>query len=65
MRSSWQGKPAHIGSVSEALGHYRIGYVSEDRKEEGLILIHSVLRNITVTVWHRLQNAFGWISHRL
>jgi ribose transport system ATP-binding protein len=56
------GQPARIGSVAEALGHYRIGYVSEDRKDEGLILIHSVLKNVTVTVWHRLQNAVGWIT---
>jgi ribose transport system ATP-binding protein len=56
------GKPATIRSVAEALGHYRIGYVSEDRKDEGLILIHSVLKNITVTVWRRLQNPFGWIT---
>ena len=41
------GKPAHIQSVSEALDQYRIGYVSENRKEEGLILIHSMLENIT------------------
>lgn len=56
------GQPARIGSVAEALGRYRIGYVSEDRKDEGLILIHSVLKNVTVTVWRRLQNAAGWIT---
>jgi ribose transport system ATP-binding protein len=56
------GQPARIGSVAEALGRYRIGYVSEDRKDEGLILIHSVLKNVTVTVWSRLQNAAGWIT---
>jgi ribose transport system ATP-binding protein len=56
------GQPARIGSVAEALHRYRIGYVSEDRKDEGLILIHTVLRNVTVTVWSRLQNALGWIT---
>ena len=30
--------------MHEALAPYRIGYVSEDRKGEGLILIHSVKR---------------------
>ena len=59
------GQPARIGSVAEALGRYRIGYVSEDRKDEGLILIHSVLKNITVTVWHRLQNAVRLDHHGL
>ena len=56
------GQPARISSVAEALGRYRIGYVSEDRKDEGLILIHSVVKNVTVTVWSRLQNAAGWIT---
>jgi ribose transport system ATP-binding protein len=55
------GEPAHIRSVSEALERYRIGYVSEDRKEEGLIPIHSILRNITITVWRRLQRFLGWV----
>jgi ribose transport system ATP-binding protein len=56
------GEPVHIGSIAEALHHHRIGYVSEDRKDEGTILIHSVLRNTTITVWERLQNALGFIS---
>jgi ribose transport system ATP-binding protein len=55
------GRPARIGSVSEALHRYRIGYVSEDRKEEGLIPIHSILKNITITVWRRLQRFLGWV----
>jgi ribose transport system ATP-binding protein len=56
------GKPVHISSVSDALHKHRIGYVSEDRKEEGLILIHTVLKNVTITVWGRLRNAVGWIT---
>ena len=55
------GEPAHINSVSEALDKYRIGYVSEDRKEEGLILIHNILKNITITVWRRLERFLGWV----
>ncbi len=38
------GSPRRIGSVAEALD-LGIGYVSEDRKGEGLILLHSVLSN--------------------
>jgi ribose transport system ATP-binding protein len=38
--------------------------VSEDRKEEGLILSHSVLTNISITVWQRLTRAFGWVRDR-
>jgi ribose transport system ATP-binding protein len=58
------GKPARIGNVSDALDRYGIGYVSENRKEEGLIQIHSVLSNVSITVWKRLQNALGWIGGR-
>ena len=32
------GQAARIGSVADAIRRYRIGYVSEDRKGEGLVL---------------------------
>ncbi|CAB1057616.1 ABC transporter, ATP-binding protein (cluster 2, ribose/xylose/arabinose/galactose) / ABC transporter, ATP-binding protein (cluster 2, ribose/xylose/arabinose/galactose) [Olavius sp. associated proteobacterium Delta 1] len=48
------GKPARIKSVQDALQNWRIGYVSENRKEEGLILPHSVAKNTGITIWHRL-----------
>jgi ribose transport system ATP-binding protein len=48
------GKPAPIKSVQDALKNRRIGYVSENRKEEGLILAHSVAKNTGITIWHRL-----------
>jgi len=48
------GKPARIKSVQDALQHWGIGYVSENRKEEGLILPHSVAKNTGITIWHRL-----------
>jgi ribose transport system ATP-binding protein len=51
-----RGKPARIGSVAESLHRYRIGYVSENRKEEGLILGASVSSNLTVTIWNRLAS---------
>ena len=56
------GKPARIRSVRQALEQYRIGYVSENRKEEGLILLHSVVANGSITLWHRLGRLLGWIS---
>jgi len=49
------GEVARIHSVAEALHHWRIGYVSENRQEDGLVLIHSVTRNIAITIWRRLQ----------
>lgn len=57
-------KSSIIRSVAEALHSHRIGYVSEDRKSEGLILIHSVLENAGVTVWRHLQRALGLLTDR-
>ena len=51
------GKPARIKNVGEALRRYRLGYVTEDRKHEGLFLEQPVTRNIAVTVWRRLARA--------
>lgn len=58
------GKPARIRGAGEALDRYRIGYVSENRKEEGLILLHSVMSNVSITIWRRLQNVVGWVGRR-
>ena len=57
------GKPARIGSVGEALRRYRIGYVTENRKEEGLFLEQTIARNVGVTVWRRLSR-FGLVRDR-
>lgn len=59
------GKPATIRGAGEALDRYGIGYVSENRKEEGLILLHSVMSNISITIWRRLQNVIGWVGRRV
>jgi ribose transport system ATP-binding protein len=58
------GTPVRIRSVSDALHACGIGYVSEDRKGEGLILIHSVLDNAGTTVWQRLRNELGLVTDR-
>lgn len=50
-----------ITSVADALHRHGIGYVSEDRKAEGLILMHSVLANAGITIWRRLANAMGFL----
>jgi ribose transport system ATP-binding protein len=49
-----RGRPARIGSMAESLHRYGIGYVSENRKEEGLIRGATVATNLTITVWQRL-----------
>jgi len=41
-----------------------IAYVPEDRKSEGLIQIHSVLRNMTLTGLARFAALLGFIVHR-
>ncbi|MFF8817472.1 sugar ABC transporter ATP-binding protein [Leucobacter sp. NPDC015123] len=56
------GTPARIRSVLEALQRHRIGYVTENRKEEGVFLKQSITRNIAVTIWSRLSGAFGIVS---
>jgi ribose transport system ATP-binding protein len=55
------GQPVRIASPADALQHYGIGYVSEDRKQEGLVLSHSVLANAGITVWRKLANALGFL----
>jgi ribose transport system ATP-binding protein len=56
------GKLARVRNPHEALREHRIGYVSEDRKDEGLILGHSISRNVGITVWERIARWLGWIS---
>lgn len=58
------GKKATIRSVKDALVRYRIGYVSENRKEEGLIQMLPLLANVSITIWRKLRNFAGWISGR-
>lgn len=48
------GKKAKIMSMADSLYNYKMGYVSENRKEEGLILDDTIKSNITITVWNKL-----------
>jgi ribose transport system ATP-binding protein len=41
-----------------------IAFVPEDRKSEGLVQIHSVLTNMTLTALRRFITALGLIAHR-
>ena len=58
------GSPVRITSPRQALHEYGIGYVTENRKEEGVFLEQPIVRNITVTVWKRLAKALGYVSAR-
>jgi len=51
-----RGEKARILSVADSLERYRIGYVTENRKEEGLFLQSPVTTNVTITVWPRLRS---------
>ena len=59
-----QGKPVQIKSVAHARDQHAIGYLSEDRKSEGLILQHSVLQNAGITIWRRICSQLGLLSDR-
>jgi len=59
---SIRGEPVEITSVADAVRRHRIGYVSEDRKNEGLVLMHSVLDNVGSPIWRRLANRFGLLG---
>jgi ribose transport system ATP-binding protein len=56
------GRQVRIRSIYEALSRYRMGYVTEDRRRDGLIMLESVKTNTTITVWDRLKNKFGLVS---
>jgi ribose transport system ATP-binding protein len=56
------GQRARIHSMNEALENYRIGYVSEDRKREGLLLAYPVRDNIAITIWRRIAGILGLLT---
>jgi ribose transport system ATP-binding protein len=58
------GEPARIRNPYEALRKYALGYVSEDRNGEGLILGHSISRNVGITIWDRISGRLGRVSER-
>ena len=52
------GAKAQIGSVADSLYTYSMGYVTENRKEEGLLLESAVRTNLGITIWERIVGAF-------
>ena len=49
------GKKVRIRSVADAVYKHRLAYITENRKEEGLILDFSVGTNLAVTIWERFR----------
>lgn len=58
------GTPAVIRSVGDALERFGIGYVTEDRKAEGLFLDQTVAKNLTVTILKKLSNGLGVVREK-
>jgi ribose transport system ATP-binding protein len=59
------GKKSVINRVSDALFRYGMGYVTENRKEEGLFLDEPVMTNLTLLVWRKIRNNWTrYISRR-
>src|SRR5258708_22956394 len=50
------GQIADIRTISDALFRYRMGYVTENRKEEGLFLEEPILTNLTLLIWNRIRH---------
>jgi ribose transport system ATP-binding protein len=59
-----KGAPARITSVAQALHQWHIGYLTENRQEEGLFLTHPIVRNIAATVWDRLRSGVLFVDPR-
>ncbi|MFZ4079424.1 MAG: sugar ABC transporter ATP-binding protein [Microbacteriaceae bacterium] len=55
------GQAVAIKSVEDALNRYGMGYVTEDRKNEGLFLGMTVRYNVAATIWRRIS---GWLGVR-
>jgi ribose transport system ATP-binding protein len=58
----FEGRPLTLASASDAIGN-GIAFVTENRKEEGLVLLHSVERNTNMASLRQLANSFG-LMHR-
>jgi ribose transport system ATP-binding protein len=58
------GKPERVADVADAVHRCKIGYISEDRKQEGLILAHSVLQNAGITTWRKLAGRLRLLADR-
>ena len=52
------GAKARIGSVADSLYKYSMGYVTENRKEEGLLLDSTVRTNLGIAIWERIVGKF-------
>jgi ribose transport system ATP-binding protein len=57
-----KGRMIKIRSISEALYRYNIAYLTENRKEEGLFLLHPIMRNISASIWDYICKWFYFLD---
>lgn len=58
------GKETRISSYKEAIKKHGIYYISENRKEEGLFLMHSIATNISAVDLKKIKNRVGLNSYK-
>lgn len=56
------GVSVKIYSVNDALYKNGISYISENRKEEGLFLMHPIFSNVTASIWKKIRSKFFTVS---
>lgn len=56
------GKKVKAKSILQTQSKYKICYLSENRKEEGLFLDHSVKNNITSTILSKIKGPLGILN---
>jgi len=56
-----EGKRIKVGNTSRAL-HHKIGFVPEDRKEDGAILTNSIAVNMTLAILNKIKTKLGFLS---
>lgn len=58
------GETAKITSFRQSIRKYGLYYISENRKEEGLFLSHSIGTNIVVSAMDKIKSSLGCISYK-
>ncbi len=56
------GKKVKVKNITQAQYKYKLSYLSENRKEEGLFLDHNVKINITSTILKKIQGFLGFLN---
>ncbi|WP_066644401.1 sugar ABC transporter ATP-binding protein [Christensenella timonensis] len=57
------GAPADIKNYIQAIRQHHIYYISENRKEEGLFLSHTISTNIGISSLDQISNRAGMLSY--